>query len=45
MKKLSVGNGNLVSKVENLKKLGAKADKAIDPRLLSRAEDQPRLFD
>ena len=45
MKKLSVGNGNLVSKVENLKKLGAKADKAIDPKLLSRAEDQPRLFD
>lgn len=45
MKKLSVGNGNLISKVENLKKLGAKADKAIDPKLLSRAEDQPRLFD
>lgn len=45
MKKLSVGNGNLVSKVENLKKLGAKADKAMDPKLLSRAEDQPKLFD
>lgn len=45
MKKLSVGNGNLVSKVENLKKLGAKADKAIDAKLLSRAEDQPKLFD
>jgi DNA recombination protein RmuC len=45
MKKLSVGSGNLVSKVENLKKLGAKADKAIDPKLLSRAEDQAQLFD
>lgn len=45
MKKLSVGNGNLVSKVENLKKLGAKAEKAMDAKLLNRAEDQPRLFD
>lgn len=45
MKKLSMGNGNLVGKVENLKKLGAKADKAIDPKLLSRSEDQPKLFD
>lgn len=45
MKKLSVGSGNLVSKVENLKKLGAKAEKSIDPKLLSRAEDQGDLFD
>lgn len=45
MKKLSVGNGNLVSRVENLKKLGAKADKTIDPKLLSRAEDQADLFE
>ena len=44
MKKLSSGSGNLVSKVENLKKLGAKADKSIDPKLLSRSEDQPELF-
>lgn len=44
MKKLSVGNGNLVSKVENLKKLGAKAEKTIDPQLLGRAEDQGDLF-
>ncbi len=44
MKKLSTGSGNLVSKVENLKKLGAKADKSIDPKLLSRSEDQPELF-
>lgn len=45
MKKLTTGSGNLVSKVENLKKLGAKADKSIDPKLLSRSEDQPELFD
>lgn len=34
MSKLSVGNGNLVSRVENLKKLGAKATKSIDSNLL-----------
>jgi len=45
MKKLTTGSGNLVSKVENLKKLGAKADKSIDPKLLGRSEDQPELFD
>lgn len=45
MKKLTTGSGNLVSKVEYLKKLGAKADKSIDPKLLNRAEDQPELFD
>jgi DNA recombination protein RmuC len=45
MKKLTTGSGNLVSKVENLKKLGAKADKSIDSKLLSRSEDQPELFD
>lgn len=45
MNKLSVGSGNLVSKVQNLKRLGAKADKSIDPKLLSRSEDQPDLFD
>jgi len=45
MKKLSVGSGNIVSKVEHLKKLGAKADKAIDSKLLSRAEDQGDLFE
>ncbi|MFC5284313.1 DNA recombination protein RmuC [Pedobacter alpinus] len=34
MSKLSVGNGNLVSRVENLRKLGAKATKSIDANLL-----------
>jgi DNA recombination protein RmuC len=45
MKKLSIGGGNLVRRVEELKKLGAKTSKSIDAKLLSRAEDQPDLFD
>ncbi|HET8855517.1 MAG TPA: DNA recombination protein RmuC [Salinimicrobium sp.] len=43
MKKLT-GKGNLITRVERLKKLGAKASKQIDPKLLVRAsghdEDQ-----
>ncbi len=34
MGKLTTGNGNLVGKVENLRKLGAKATKEIDSKLL-----------
>lgn len=45
MKKLSFGNGNLVQKVEDLKKLGAKASKAIDSKLLNRSSEQKDLFD
>jgi DNA recombination protein RmuC len=45
MKKLSVGSGNLVRRVEDLKKLGVKAGKSIDPNLLKRSEDQPDMFD
>jgi len=45
MSKLSVGSGNIVKRVEDLKKLGAKASKAIDTRLLSKAEDQADLFE
>lgn len=44
MKKLSVGSGNLVRKVEDIKKLGAKATKSIDGKLLGRSEEQPDLF-
>lgn len=44
MKKLASGAGNLVSKVEDLKKLGARANKTIDKRLLGRSEDQADLF-
>lgn len=39
MKKLSEGQGNLVGRVEKLKKLGAKASKNIDQKLLNRAAD------
>jgi DNA recombination protein RmuC len=45
MKKLSYGSGNLVRRVEELKKLGAKANKTIDPKLLGRSEDQAGLFE
>jgi len=39
MKKLSEGSGNLVKRAEGLKKLGAKASKQMDERLLDRSED------
>jgi DNA recombination protein RmuC len=45
MKKLSVGSGNLVRRVEDLKKLGAKASKNMDSGLLKRSEDQGDLFE
>jgi len=39
MKKLT-GRGNLIRRVENLKKLGAKASKHIDEKLIKRAEEE-----
>jgi DNA recombination protein RmuC len=45
MKKLSIGSGNLVRRVEDLKKLGARTSKNIDQGLLKRSEDQGDLFD
>jgi DNA recombination protein RmuC len=45
MKKLSLGSGNLVRRTEELKKLGAKANKSIDAKLVSRSEDQADLFE
>jgi DNA recombination protein RmuC len=45
MKKITFGSGNLVHRVEELKKLGARASKSIDPKLLGKAEDQGDLFD
>lgn len=44
MKKLSSGAGNIVTRVEELKKLGARATKSIDKKLLGRSEDQADLF-
>jgi DNA recombination protein RmuC len=45
MKKISMGSGNLVRRVEDLKKLGAKASKNIDANLVKRSEDQGDLFE
>ena len=39
MNKLSVGNGNIIKKVEELKKLGAKTSKDIPQDLIERAEE------
>jgi len=39
MKKLSEGTGNLVSRVENMKKLGAKTNKAINQKVIERSSE------
>jgi DNA recombination protein RmuC len=39
MNKLHMGRGNLVARVENLKKLGLKTTKQVNQRLLDRTED------
>lgn len=39
MNKLSDGTGNLIKRTEDIKKLGAKASKQIDSRLLERSEN------
>lgn len=39
MNKLSTGTGNLVKRAEKIKKLGAKASKSIDSKLIDRASD------
>lgn len=44
MKKLTSGGGNMVTRIEELKKLGARATKSIDKNLLGRSEDQADLF-
>lgn len=44
MKKLSTGPGNIVTRTQELKKLGARANKSIDQKLLGRSEDQTDLF-
>jgi len=42
MKKLYEGTGNLVKRAEDIKKLGAKASKQIDSRLLERSESNEK---
>lgn len=39
MNKLIDGNGNIVRRIENLKKLGADSTKEINPKLLKRADE------
>ena len=39
MNKLYTGKGNLISRVENLKKLGVKTTKQMNQKLLERTED------
>lgn len=40
MKKLSEGRGNIINRAENLKLMGAKASKSIDPRIVDRSMDE-----
>jgi len=40
MKKVSDGPGNIVRRIENIKKLGAKATKSLPPNLISRAGEE-----
>jgi len=39
MNKLSSGSGNIVKRVEDLKKLGAKTEKALPQALVERSEE------
>ncbi|MFC5270309.1 DNA recombination protein RmuC [Adhaeribacter terreus] len=41
MNKLSEGNGNLIKRVENLKKMGAKTSKSLDQNLLKDSLPEP----
>jgi DNA recombination protein RmuC len=43
IKKLSTGRGNLITRVENIKKLGAKASKVIPKKYLEKEEEQHLL--
>ena len=40
MKKLSEGTGNLVRRVENIKKMGIKPNKNISPNLIERSKEE-----
>lgn len=40
MKKLAEGRGNIISRAENLKLMGAKASKSIDQRIIDRAVNE-----
>ena len=40
MNKLSEGSGNLVSRTEKIKKLGAKTSKSLPQNIVERAKDE-----
>ena len=40
MMKLADGRGNIISRAENLKIMGAKATKSIDQRIVERSTDE-----
>ena len=42
MKKLYKGHGNLISRVENLKKMGAKAKKSLPDTIIKRADESDK---
>ena len=44
MNKLVDGKGNLITSVEKLKKMGAKAKKALPESVLKRAENEENLL-
>jgi DNA recombination protein RmuC len=44
MNRLSTGTGNVVRRIENLKKLGLKVSKSIDPKLIERSEENDLPF-
>lgn len=45
MTKLHTGRGNLIARVENIKKLGAKTSKQLNQKLIDRTEDLDSLED
>jgi DNA recombination protein RmuC len=45
MNKLTEGRGNLVTSTEKLKRLGAKASKSVDKRLVERADRSQELYE
>ncbi len=44
MNKLSTGTGNLVNRAQNMKKLGIKTSKELNPKLVERSNENEQLF-
>jgi DNA recombination protein RmuC len=45
MKRLSTGSGNIVNRIESLRKLGLKVNKELNPKLVERAEETDKHED